>query len=253
MNKKKANIGKYRIGKVYITATNPKDAEERITQAASEGENGIICISNMRTVVYANKHDDYCNLMNEAWMCTPDGTPLEWMAKVWGLKEVKRTNGPDLFLSMLGKPENGLKHFLLGDTEETLATIKKKYPESAIVGTYSPPFCQLDEYDFEGMAKKVNDSGANVVWISLRAPKQDFFALRLLPYMDGKMCIGVGAAFRFALGKIQHPNMIIQKLGLTGLVWRENKLETLWNTFVRSMYLLKYSCGIVWARLFGKD
>lgn len=246
------NKNRYRIGKVYISVTNPIDAEERITKAALEGENGIICISNMRTVVLAQKDEDYCRLMNEAWMCTPDGTPLEWMAKLWGLKEVKRTNGPDLFLSMLGKPQSGVKHFLLGDTEETLAAIKVKYPDANIVGTISPPFCELDEYDYKGIAQQINESGANVVWVSLRAPKQDFFALRLLPYLEGKICIGVGAAFRFALGKIQHPNKIIQKLGLTGLVWRENKLETLWNTFVRSLYLVKYGIGIVWSRLWGR-
>lgn len=240
---------KYRIGKVYITATNPKDAETRITNAALRSENGIICISNMRTVVYANKHEDYRKLMNEAWMCTPDGTPLEWMAKLWGLKDVKRTNGPDLFLSMLSKPDSGVKHFLLGDTEETLAAINEKYANAAIVGTLSPPFCELEEYDYEAIAQQVNESRANIVWVSLRAPKQDFFAHRLLPYLKGKMCIGVGAAFRFALGKIQHPNKIIQKLGLTGLIWRENKLETIWNTFVRSLYLIKYGIGILWSRL----
>jgi len=244
---------RYRIGKVFITATDPMDAESRITQAALKGENGIVCVSNMRTVVYADKHEDYCALMNDAWMCTPDGTPLVWMARLWGLKEVKRTNGPDLFLSMLSKPESGVKHYLLGDTGETLAAIKGKYPDAAVVGSYSPPFCDLDEYDFEAIARDVNESGANVVWISLRAPKQDFFGARLLPFLHGKICIGVGAAFRFALGEIQHPGKLVQKLGLTGLVWRENKLETLWNTFVRSLCLCKYGADVLWTRLSGKD
>ena len=246
------NLNRYRIGNTYITATNPDDAENCITKAALDGENGIVCISNMRTLVFANKHEKYRNLMNDAFMCTPDGTPLVWMARLWGLKEVKRTNGPDLFLSMLSKPESGITHFFLGDTDETLAAIKAKYPDAAIVGSYSPPFCGLDEYDYEAIARRVNESGANVVWISLRAPKQDFFSARLLPFLDGKMCIGVGAAFRFATGEIRHPSRLIQKLGLTGLVWRKNKIETLWNTFVRSLYLCRYSAEILWARFIKK-
>lgn len=31
---------RYRIGKVYISATNPKDAEEKVTKAALCGDGG---------------------------------------------------------------------------------------------------------------------------------------------------------------------------------------------------------------------
>ena len=63
------NQERYRIGKVYISITTPKDAEGRITQATLNGENGYICVSNMRTVVLANENERYCKLMNEAYMC----------------------------------------------------------------------------------------------------------------------------------------------------------------------------------------
>lgn len=249
----KMNTDRYRIGKVYISATNPMDAEERITKAALEGLNDYICVSNMRTVCLAQKDADYCRVMNEAWMCTPDGTPLTWMAHLWGRKEVQRTDGPDLMVSMLNKPENGIKHFLLGDTDETLAIIKEKYSKAKIVGYFSPPFCGIEEYDFKSIGKMVNESGANLVWVSLRAPKQDYFATKLLPYLNGKICIGVGAAFRFIIGEYEHPNKLVQKLGLTGLVWRKNKIETLGQTIKRSLYLVRFSCDILWQRIWGKD
>lgn len=221
------NQERYRIGKVYISATNPKDAESRITQAAQNGDNGYICVSNMRTVVLANADDRYCQLMNEAYMCLPDGMPLTWMARLWGLKEASRTDGPDLFVSMLNKPENGIKHFLLGDTEETLAAMKEKFPNANIVDTYSPPFKPLEKYDLPAMAKRINESGASIVWVSLRAPKQDYLAQRLMPLLNGKLCIGVGAAFRFALGQYKHPNKLVQKMGLTGFFWRKIGLHGL--------------------------
>ena len=244
---------RYRVGRVYITATTPEKAEDIIAQLALSEKKGYICVSNMRTVVYANKNVEYCNLMNNAWMCLPDGTPLVWLAKMWGRKDVARTNGPDLFLSMLRKPSSEVKHFLLGDTEETLREIIKRYSDANIVGSYSPPFCELDEYDFIGIANKINNSGANIVWVSLRAPKQDFFSVRILPYLNGRICIGVGAAFRYAVGKIKHPKKFIQKMGLTGLFWRKNKLEALWNTFVRSLYLFRYCVEILFARLLKNE
>ena len=222
------NQERYRIGKVYISATNPEEAEGKITNAALNGVNGYICVSNVRTVYMANHDKDYCELMNNAFMCTPDGMPLTWMARLWGRKDVKRTDGPDLFVSMLTKPESGVKHFLLGDTDETLAAVNEKYPMANIVGTYSPPFLPLEEYDLQSIADMINESGANVVWLSLRSPKQDYLAQRLQPLLHGKLCIGVGAAFRFALGEYKHPNKTVQKLGLTGFFWRKIGIKEMW-------------------------
>ena len=246
---------KYRIGKVYISATSPDDVKLRITRAVEEGINDYICVSNVRTVAYANKDAAYREVMNNAFMCTPDGMPLVWMARLWGLKEVQRTVGPDLFVQMINDKESGLKHYLLGDTDETLAAMRTKFSDgeaSNIVGTFSPPFCELDEYDFEGIARRINESGANLVWVSLRAPKQDYLASRLLPYLDKKICIGVGAAFRFSLGQIKHPPKMFKKLGLTGLFWRKMDLAKIGWYFHHFFLLTKWGCGILFARLCGK-
>lgn len=243
---------KYRIGKAHITVTNLSDAKKRIEEAALNEQGGYVCVSNVRTVVYANKHGDYLNVMEKAFMCLPDGMPLVWMAKLWGLNNVQRTTGPDLMVEMLNDTSKGLKHFLLGDTEETLSALKSKYSQSSIVGTYSPAFCEVDEFDYADIAKRIQQSDADVVWVALRAPKQDFFAARLFKYLPNKVLIGVGAAFRFALGEIKHPNKVVQKLGLTGLFWRKDKLRTLWNNMVRMVCLCKYAIQILIARLNSK-
>ena len=142
--------------------------------------------------------------------------------------------------------------------EEALAFIeqmKKKYAKdnANIVGSYSPPFCELDEFDYTGIAKMINDSGANIVWLSLRAPKQDFFAVRLLPYLDKKICIGVGAAFRFSLGQIKHPPLIFKKLGLTGIFWRKMNLSKIGWYFHHFALLCKWGSNILISRMCGKN
>lgn len=250
------DTNKYRIGKVYISRTTPEKTITAITQSVKEGRNEYICVSNVRTVAYANKkaNKDYRDLMNNAFMCTPDGMPLVWMARLWGLKDVQRTVGPDLFTAMLNDKESGIKHFLLGDTEETLAQMKEKYADNGanIVGSYSPPFCELDEFDYPSIAKQINESGADIVWLSLRAPKQDFFAVRLLPYLDKKVCIGVGAAFRFSLGQIKHPPKIIKKLGLTGFFWRKVSFKMIGLMIVYTFMLCRWGFGILCSRLMGK-
>lgn len=252
------NKDRFRIGKTYISCTNIPDTKRRIAEAVNEGRNTYICVSNPRTVNYATKHEDYREVMANSFMNLPDAEPMLWAAKLWGLKKVKRTMGPMVFNEMLSEPESGLKHFLLGDTDETLEKITKKYREETnanIVGSYSPPFCSLDEYDYEGMAKMINESGSDLVWVSMRAPKQDFFATRILPYLDKKICIGVGAAFRFTLGEYKMAPPIIKKLGLTGIYWgRKGKS---WRKFIGNYItnVLPYSfllIAIPFKRLVGK-
>ena len=244
------NQNSYRIGKTYISATTPADAQSRIEQAALSGQGGYVCVSNMRTVVYANKHDDYRAVMDNAFMCLPDGMPLVWMAKLWGLKNVHRTTGPDLMVAMLNDTTKGLKHFLLGDTEETLSALKSRYSQSLIVGTYSPAFCEVDEFDYDDIAQRIRESNADVVWVALRAPKQDFFAARLFAYLPDKVLIGVGAAFRFALGEIKHPNKMVQKMGLTGFFWRKMSIKN-FITYVHFFVMLSiFTVEILFRRIF---
>ncbi len=62
---------------------------------------------------------------------------------------------------------------------------------------YSPPFAAVDSFDYEGIAKKVNASGADIIWVSLGAPKQEEFMYRLKPFLTKGVMVGVGAAFTF--------------------------------------------------------
>lgn len=158
-----------------------------------------------------------------------------------------------MFLNLLTDPSNGIKHFLLGDTEETLAAMKEKYANSLIVGSYSPSFCKVEEFDYAGIAKMIKESGANIVWVALQAPKQDFFSTMLLPHLEHTLCVGVGEfAFRFSLGEYTMPPMFFQKLGLTGLFWRKIDKKVL-NDYRRTIPCV---FNIIWTafyrRIIGK-
>lgn len=232
----------FRIGRVRISVTDEEKAIESIKEAIRKKQKGYVCVSTLRTVVIANKDGKYQEVMENSLMNTPDGTPLVWCGHWWGLKEVRRACGPHIFPRMLKDKDPQLKHFFLGDTEETLAALTKKAMEefgTNVVGSYSPPFKPLEEYDIEGMAKMINDSGTNVVWTALRAPKQDILNYMITPYLnDGIVMIGVGAAFRSALGMMRQPDGLFQKAGLAGLFFRRPGV-TLWQQI---KWYLKHSC-----------
>ncbi len=257
-----ANTGNnfYRIGRAKISRTSEDNVVNSIKQFVLRREGGYICVSNLRTVVIANKDDNYHRIMENSLMNTPDGTPLVWCARFWGLNEVKRSCGPHIMERLLREKDVELKHFFLGDTEDILAKLIDKAKSemgAEVVKTFSPPFKPLNEYDLEGIAKLINDSGANIVWTSLRAPKQDFLNAMLMPYLkDGIVLVGVGAAFRTILGMISPPDGKLQKFGLVGFKFRrqgETRIQQFVWYFEHSLYLFRFVCQILTKRLFGKD
>lgn len=244
---------RYRIGKIHISATNPNDAENQVTQAALKGEGGYICVSNIRMIRYAGRNSDYADLMEHSFMNIPDGKPLEWCAKLWGLKGVKCANGPALFKQMLNHGNKALKHYLLGDTQDVLDKIVETATNSTIVGAKALPFAKVDEFDYEEIAKQVSASGANVVWTAMRAPKQDEFNQRLSKLIPDVVCVGVGRAFRLYTGEVQQAPSWAQKSGIAGIFTRK---VSLWKTlrwyFVSTFYLIGYFFSIIIRRIIGR-
>lgn len=218
------NKNRFKIGKVYLAVTTLKKVINDIKSMVAKGNGGYICVSNPRTIVLASNDVNYREVMEKSIMNIPDAEPDIWAARLWGIKEAERTMGPLLFQTMLLDRTSGTKHFLLGDTDQTLnhivqRVVAERGSSDNIVGTYSPPFWNLDEYDYEGIARLISNSGADIVWLSMRAPKQDYFSRTLSQILKNKIYIGVGAAFRFFIGEYDMPPKIIRKLGLTGIWW----------------------------------
>lgn len=249
----------FRIGRTRILVTNQEDAANRVRKYVKNGTKGYICISTMRTIVISNREDSYQEVMENSLFNTPDGTPLVWCGRAWGIKQVERACGPHLFDSLLEDNDPNFKHFLLGDTSETEEKLKEKCEKeygTNIVGMYSPPFVPLEQYDIEGIARMINESGANIVWTSLRAPKQDYLNSMLTPFLnDGVVLIGVGAAFRYKIGELKNPDGILQKMGLAGLKFKR-KGDTRWNQIKwyikHGYYMVYYFFLIFFKRLCGK-
>ena len=258
MNNKAEDKNYFRVGRVRISITNENKVIQTIKDTISSKIKGYVCISTMRTVVIADKDDKYHEVMENSIMNTPDGTPLVWCGHWWGLKEVQRACGPHIFPRMLKDRDANLKHFFLGDTDETLAALTRKATEefeANVVGNYSPPFKPLEEYNIEEIAKMINESGATIVWTSLRAPKQDFLNAMVTPYLnDGIVMVGVGAAFRSVIGGLRQPDGILQKMGLAGLLFK--RPNTTWlqefKWYVKhASHLLAYFFSIIIKRMRG--
>ena len=245
---------RFNVGKTYISITNLQNSLKIIENLVKDGENAQICVCDFGAVCFANTNDEYNEIINNSVLTNPDGIPLIWLSRIWGISNISQTMGPALFINMLNS-QNGIKHFLLGDTDETLYEIEKKYScENCanIVGSYSPPFLDISEFDYAGISKIINDSEADIVWVSMTSPKQDYFGKRILPYLNKKVIVGVGAAFRYSIGLYKLPDGLSRKIGLAGFMRKANFWNDLKWYLKHSFLLFKFTVGIITKRATGK-
>lgn len=245
---------KFRIGKTHVSRTCPKEAIDRITKAALDGDGGYICVTNMRMMEYARKTPEYNQLMENSMMNWPDGKPLSWCAKMWGLSDVHCTRGPNIFQEMLVNGDKDLKHFLFGDTQEVLDEILRRYKDTCnIVGVYSPPFAPLEEYDMDAIEQMIRESGANIVWSAMTAPKQDYFDRLMAARIPQIVFVGVGRAFRISINKVKDAPEWAQKVGMGGVfIGRSKWYVRIGHYITRFFRLLGYFMEILWWRITGK-
>lgn len=204
------------ILKTNINVTNMEDTISYITEHLEELKGNYICVSNAHTTVMAFRDEKYRRVQNSAAMALPDGQPLSIVSRRRGYRQAQRVPGPDLMPAILDlSQEKGYTHYFYGSTEQTLAKLEKvllaRYPKLRIAGMYAPPFRKLTQAEDEEAVRRINDSGADFIWVALGAPKQEKWMYGHRHKVNGVM-IGVGAAFDFLAGTTKRAPMWMQKL-----------------------------------------
>lgn len=206
------------ILKTNINVTDMDKTIAYITENLEALKGDYICVSNVHTTVMAFRDKEYREIQNSAAMALPDGQPLSIVSRRRGYSHAQRVPGPDLMPAILELScEKGCTHYFYGSTQDTLDKLKqvviKQYPRLKIAGMYAPPFRDLTQAEDDGIVRRINESGADFVWVALGAPKQERWMYEHRNKVNGLM-IGVGAAFDFIAGTVKRAPMWMQKLCL---------------------------------------
>ncbi len=222
---------------VKVSATNLGEAAQTIQDWARDRTKTYVCVAPVSTIVEARSNPDYLKIVNAAQMVTPDGMPVVWWGRRQGFPQVARAYGPDLFQRIcLDGCSSGLKHFLFGGTPETLsllvASLQNRYPTIKIVGSFSPPFRAQIELESAEILRKIEDSGADILWVGLGSPKQDFWMARHRELLTVPVMVGVGAAFDFVAGVKKQAPRWMQQSGFEWLFRLLCEPRRLWRRYL---------------------
>ena len=205
---------------VNIAITNMDEVVNFIYDNIDNLKGKYICVSNVHTTVMSYENEEYKNVQNSAILRLPDGKPLSSVQRKRGYRNAERVTGPDLMERIFKDSNEKITNYFYGSTEETLnileSKLKDKYPNLKVSGFYSPPFKALTKEEDEKIIKMLNDSGANIVWVGLGAPKQENWMYEHMNKINALM-IGVGAGFDYHAENIKRAPKWMQKCSLEWL------------------------------------
>ncbi|MHB8383524.1 MAG: WecB/TagA/CpsF family glycosyltransferase [Candidatus Binataceae bacterium] len=199
---------------VGVSAINMPIALDTIADWIARREPNYVCVTGVHGVMESHRSPELREIHNRAGMVTPDGMPLVWLARLMGFRNVARVYGPDLMLAICERSIGaGWRHFLYGgapNVPELLARkLSGRFAGIEIAGMYSPPYRALSAVEDDDIAGRINDSGADIVWVGLSTPKQERWMAAHRAALNVPVLIGCGAAFDFHAGlKTQAPRWI---------------------------------------------
>ncbi len=222
---------------VRVSAIDLAQACAIIDGFIAHKKKAYVCVAPVSTIISCQEDKEYCRVVNEADMVTPDGMPVVWFARMKGHRNVGRTYGPDLMLAMCEEGlAKGYKHYFYGGMEESSRRLEERlraqFPGIVVAGRQAPPFRDLSPREEQEAIEKINQAEPDILWIGLGSPKQDFWMGRNRGKLNASILIGVGAAFDFLSGKKPQAPRWMQRSGLEWLFRLCCEPRRLWRRYL---------------------
>ncbi len=206
-----------------------------------------ICTVNPEYIMAAQNDPELMYIINNSSINTPDGGGLLFAANYLGSNLKEKVTGIDLIykISRLSAKFH-YKIFLLGGLDnvakKSAQTLKTKYPNLNVVGTYegSPRIKPISKkiwsrnytvkksmdisskdqlFDKENfkIIKKITKAKPDILLVAYGCPKQDKFIARYKKYLNVPVMIGVGGSFDYIAHKVARAPKWMQTLQLEWL------------------------------------
>jgi N-acetylglucosaminyldiphosphoundecaprenol N-acetyl-beta-D-mannosaminyltransferase len=198
-----------------------QNVDSLIYSSVMEKTKGYICAIESNNLTIANMNPDFLEVLNNAMVNICDGSVLARLLGIIHKKNFKSYIGDDLMINFI--TNSRLNHYFLGNTREVLDGLRvnlgKINPLILNMTFESLPFMSVEEFNYTGIAESINKNKPDIIWISLGAPKQEFFMSYLLPFLDQGVLCAVGAAFNFnaGVGPVKRAPRIMRRLYLEWL------------------------------------
>lgn len=182
---------------------SPTLAWERIDEQILKDGADYVCVADGNILQMVHRDMEYRRVVNGGMfsICDSSWVPL-FLRWLYGLR-VPQYCGSQIFEDAVRKRK--YRMFFMGASNDVLEALKKNLSERyderiSSMQFYELPFCEVEDFDYPAIARMVNEDKPDIIWVSLGAPKQEFFMSKLKPHLNSGVMIAVGAVFKFYSG-----------------------------------------------------
>jgi exopolysaccharide biosynthesis WecB/TagA/CpsF family protein len=245
---------------IGVHALNMQSALDRITASLESRKKDYVCVTTVNEIMIAQKDQGFRKILNHALVVAPDGMPTVWVGRIQGYSKMKRVYGPDLMREVCRMSvEKGYTHFLYGGVPGVAQQLKENltriYPGIKVIGSYTPPFRNLDVQEENELTELVKQLKPDILWVGLGAPRREEFMAKYLDRLDIKLMIGVGAAFDFLTDRLKEAPQWVKNLGLQWLHRLLQEPRRLWKRYALNnpAFLYKISLQLLGLEKYSLD
>jgi len=245
---------KHDVFGVYVSATDYEETVEQLIRAAQQRIPAVASFHAAHAVVTASDDARLRQRVNSFDIVAPDGQPVRWALNVLHRACLSdRVYGPELMLRLCRRAAaEGVSIYLYGGASDAVlndlkTNLRKKFPDLQIAGAEAPPFRPLTTDEDDAVVRRINQSGAGVVFIGLGCPKQDHFAFEHRDRLHAVQAC-VGAAFDFHAGRTAMAPAWMQRSGLEWLFRLCREPRRLWRRYLVTNALFLQKLLSQWIR-----
>lgn len=201
---------------VQIDKITAADALKKAEELVRTPGVSAIYTPNPEIVMAGYEDPEFCKILNEADLCTPDGIGVVYASRMLKDPVPERVAGFDLTCGLLNSiAKTGESVFLFGAkpgvAEKAKANLEKTYPGLKVAGCRDGYFKAEDEPE---IVEQINSSGASLLLVCLGAPKQEKWIHAHRDTLKVNLCMGVGGALDVFAGEVKRAPDIFIKLNL---------------------------------------
>ena len=193
------------------------EAAQRAAGMIDEGGFHYVVTPNQELVDRARREEPFRQALNGADLVLPDGIGVVYAARLLGRRLKGRCPGIDFAGKLMEHmARTGLRLYLLGAkpgvAEAAAARLEIRYPGLTICGTHDGYF-QEDA----PVVEEIRRAGADVVFVCLGAPKQEYWMVKNGPATGARLMAGLGGSLDVFAGVVERAPESWQRLGLEWL------------------------------------
>jgi N-acetylglucosaminyldiphosphoundecaprenol N-acetyl-beta-D-mannosaminyltransferase len=218
-------------------ATSYSDAATRVLAWADSPGSRYVCVANVHVTMECYDSAEYRAVVNSADLVTPDGMPLVWALRLFGVGDATQVRGTDLTVRVLQRAaRERAKVGFYGSSPEVLRRVldacERRFAGLRVVYAEAPPFRELSVEEDAAVVQGIKASGAQILFVGLGCPKQERWMARHKGRVGGVM-LGVGAAFDFLAGVKPEAPRWMQHAGLEWLFRLATEPRRLWRRYAQ--------------------